>query len=792
MKTTKLNRVALSVALMLFIVGGLSFLSYSVAQRAPRTTLDLNWQSKVDPSVLSQAALAPAEFYIHMTDQADLSGADALDMKEQKGEYVFQQLTAKAAATQSGVKQVLALAGAEYKAFWVSNGIWAKGNLAVVQAVAVRPEVAYIYASGGARLSLPPQEEPLASSPDSPNSPNIINAPPDTTIEPGLNIVDAEQVWARGILGDGVVVAGADTGVRWTHNALKPNYRGWNGSTADHNYNWHDGIHVQDPLNPCPAVPPAIPQNSTPEPCDDDAILGGGHGSHTVGTMVGDDGDQNRIGMAPGAQWIACRNMNQGVGAVPTYMECMEWFIAPTNIAGTNPMPSKAPHVINNSWGCVEGCPPPALRNTLQASRAAGIFYAVSAGNDGDVSCGSIYHPLARYPEAFTVGSTTHTTDTVSDFSSRGPTTGEPDAPVQIKPNIAAPGSTIRSAQRASDSAYANLSGTSMAGPHVAGLVALLISANPRLAGKIDRLENIIELTAVRKYATSPFCPPDTATSVPNNVYGWGRIDALAAVIEALPPVAVDDTATTAQNTPVTINVLANDTDEDNDPLAVTAVSNPPNGSAVINGDQTITYTPDTSFSGQDTFTYTMCAPEGCDTTSDTATVTVTVTGAGLTNYALSSSGGVATASSSHSSGLYLAAATINGDRIGNTWGTVNGGWNDGTRAAYPDDLEVAFGAAKTISEIRVFTLQNGWALAGEPTETSSCSAEGILDFDVQYWNGQQWVTIPSGNVTGNDRAMRVFTFPAISTTKIRVHVTNARNNWTRIVEVEAFGAAGQ
>jgi|GEM_PF-314467 len=746
-----------------------------------RSVPALDWQSKVDASVLSKAALGQTEFYIHMTDQADLSGAYALDTKEQKGQYVFDQLTAKAATTQLRVKQTLALAGVEYKAFWVSNGIWAKGNLAVVQAVAVLPEVAHVYESGGAKLSLPPQDEPIASSPD---SPNIINAPPDTTLEPGLNIVDAELVWNRGILGDGAVVAGADTGVRWTHSALKPNYRGWNGSTADHNYNWHDAIHAQAPGNPCPG--------SGTQPCDDDALLGGGHGTHTVGTMVGDDRDQNRIGMAPRAQWIACRNMNSGVGVIPTYMECMEWFIAPTNSAGTNPMPSKAPHVINNSWGCVEGCPPPALRNTLQASRAAGIFYAVSAGNDGDVSCGSIYHPLARYPEAFTVGSTTHTTDTVSDFSSRGPTTGEPDAPVQIKPNITAPGSTIRSSLRATDSTYGNLSGTSMAGPHVGGLVALLISANPRLAGKIDRLENIIELTAVKKFAPDPLCPPDTTTSVPNNVYGWGRINALAAVIEALPPVAVDDTATTQQNTPVTINVLANDTDEDNDTLSVTAVSNPPNGSAVINGDQTVTYTPDTGFSGQDTFTYTICAPEGCDTTSDTATVTVTVGAVGVTNYALNLNGGVAAASSSHLSSLYPASATINGDRTGNSWATVSGGWNDGTRGIYPDDLEVTFNVAKVISEIRVFTLQNNWTGGGEPTETTSCSAEGILDFDVQTWNGTAWVTVPGGALIGNDRAMRVITFPAITTTKIRIRVFNSRNNWTRIVEVEAFGAAGQ
>jgi len=247
-------------------------------------------------------------------------------------------------------------------------------------------------------------------------------------------------------------------------------------------------------------------------------------------------------------------------------------------------------------------------------------------------------------------------------------------------------------------------------------------------------------------------------------------------------------------NTPVTINVLANDTDEDNDPLAVTAATDPPNGSVVVNGNQTITYTPDTGYVGQDTFTYTMCAPEGCDTTSDTATVTVTVTGvAGVTNYALAVNGAFAMASSSHLSGLYPAAATINGDRTGNTWGTTNGGWNDGTRGLYPDDLEVTFNVAKAISEIRVFTLQNNWNNnPGEPTAATLCTGEGILDFEVQTWNGTAWVTVPSGSVTGNDRAMRVVTFSPITTTKIRVRVTNSRNNWTRIVEVEAFGAAGQ
>jgi subtilisin family serine protease len=493
-----------------------------------------NWRDKVDPRVADAAAAGETEFIIYMAQQADLSAAKSLPTKEEKGTYVYRTLTALADATQAPVKAMLAQRGLTYSSFWISNAIFVRGNLDAIEAVASLPEVAAIQPVGKGSLKLPPPEASARPAGDA-----------VTAAEPGLVLVNADDVWAMGIKGQGVVVAGADTGVRFTHEALRNQYRGWTGSAASsvHDYNWHDAIHVPnwppEPANACNPGGPTGAGQPSPLPCDDDVILGGGHGSHTMGSMLGFDGGANQVGMAPQAKWIACRNLSNGVGAIPTYLECMQWFIAPTKIDGTAPDPTKAPHVVNNSWGCVEGCPPEPnpLRDTLQASRAAGIFYVVSAGNDGP-ACGTLQHPLARYPESFTVGSTTHNTDVVSGFSSRGPTAVDPQnpaSPLYIKPNITAPGSGtmsgqhIRSALRANDSAYGSLQGTSMAGPHVAGLVALIISANPALAGNIDRIEDIIEQTAVRK-TTTEGCGGDTPMQVPNNTYGWGRIDALAAV----------------------------------------------------------------------------------------------------------------------------------------------------------------------------------------------------------------------------------------------------------------------
>jgi len=286
-------------------------------------------------------------------------------------------------------------------------------------------------------------------------------------------------------------------------------YRGWNGSAANHDYNWHDSIHTGGG-----ACGP-----DSPAPCDDH-----GHGTLTTGVVVGDDGGANQIGVAPGARWIGCRNMDQGVGTPATYLECLEFFLAPYPVGGTPAQgdPDRAPHVTNNSWTCPpsEGCDWDTLQAAFEAQRAAGIMTVVAAGNSGS-SCSSVDIPPAIYDAVYSVGSI-NLFGEISSFSARGPVMV--DGSGRLKPDISAPGEDVRSS--AAGGGYESASGTSLASPHVAGAVALLWSASPSLIGRIDATEAIFNITA--EGWTSDQCG-DPADAVPNNVYGWGVLDALAA-----------------------------------------------------------------------------------------------------------------------------------------------------------------------------------------------------------------------------------------------------------------------
>jgi serine protease AprX len=455
------------------------------------------WQAKVDASLLQTAATGETEFILFLAEQADLSAAARLNTKEEKGAYVYEQLTAVAQRTQPAIVKELVQQGAAYRPYWVANMIWVRGDLNTLQSLATRADVAHVHANPRVRLELPPPAD------------EIRLFGPEAT-EWNIAQVGAPQVWAGGIRGQGVVIGGQDTGYEWDHPALINQYRGWNGATADHNYNWHDAIHSGG--GDCGP--------ESPFPCDDH-----NHGTHTMGTMVGDDGGGNQIGMAPEATWIGCRNMDRGHGTPATYSECFQWFIAPTDLNGANPNPALAPHVVNNSWACppVEGCTDHnVLQSVVENSRAAGIVVVASAGNSGP-ACNTVSNPPAIYDASFTVGAT-GSAGWIAGFSSRGPVTV--DISNRLKPDITAPGVGIRSSIRNGD--YSYLSGTSMAGPHVAGLVALLISANPALAGQVDKIEAIIRETAV-PVTTLQECGGVPGNQVPNHTYGYGRIDAVAA-----------------------------------------------------------------------------------------------------------------------------------------------------------------------------------------------------------------------------------------------------------------------
>ena len=423
-------------------------------------------------------------------------------------------LRARAGSDQGALRRWLDVRGLAHRDFWIANVMQARLSAATLAELATRRDIARIDINPHIAMRLPDGEPP-------PPGP----AAPQASIAWGVSKIEAPAVWASGFTGRGVVIGGEDTGYQWNHPALIAHYRGWDGSAADHNYNWHDAIHDSS-SNPC--------GNDAPAPCDDNS-----HGTHTAGTFAGNDGAGNIIGVAPGAKWIGCRNMDRGTGTPARYIECMQWMLAPSDLDGADPNPDLGADIVSNSWSCPQAAPPagegctPAdiLESTVANLVAGGIFYVVAAQNSGS-ACSTIIDPPAIYDESFDVGAT-DSGDSLANFSSRGPVAGSS----LIRPDLSAPGASVYSA--VPTNSYGTKSGTSMAAPHVAGVAALLMSAFPALKGHPAKVASILRATAATSGVTNTngvvqSCGGTPITQWPNNMAGYGRVDAWNAYHEVV------------------------------------------------------------------------------------------------------------------------------------------------------------------------------------------------------------------------------------------------------------------
>lgn len=426
--------------------------------------------------------------FVVMAEQADVNSAAEIDDIVARRTFVYGTLVEHAVSTQEDVRDDLARWGVDYTPYYLVNGLEVEGGPILRLWLESRPDVDRVLYSPILRPAPPEGVDPFT-----------VPEP----VEPPWNItmIRADEVWDDfGIRGEGIVIGQSDSGVQWDHPQLISAYRGGEG---DHDFNWFD------------------PWYATQQPTDT-----GGHGTHTLGTVLG-----TTTGVAPGATWFACANLARNVGSTAYYLDCLQFMLAPFPLEGdpfVDGDASRGANILNNSWGCpqLEGCDAASLLPAVQALRAAGTFIVVSAGNEGP-ECATVGSPPAIYDEVLSVGAV-DSSQSITSFSSRGPV--DVDGSNRVKPDLVAPGLEILSAYP--EDQYRSWQGTSMAGPHLAGVVALMWSANRQLIGDIETTEQILLETATPLDLSVPRC--GLSQNVPNNVTGHGLVNAYAAVERAM------------------------------------------------------------------------------------------------------------------------------------------------------------------------------------------------------------------------------------------------------------------
>lgn len=314
----------------------------------------------------------------------------------------------------------------------------------------------------------------------------------------GVSKIRAPEVWATGNTGKGVVIGVIDTGVRHTHKDIAGNFR--------QSFGWFD-----------PEKKIATPYDTT------------GHGTHVVGTIAGANG----IGVAPGATWIMCKGCRANGCYASELLACFQFMACPTTPDGRTKDCSKQPDIVNNSWGAGQGV---STFDAVIATWHANQIIPVFAGGNAGPSCKTITSPGDK-ANVITVGAT-DSNDALASFSSKGPSV----VGGIRKPDVLAPGATIRSACFTGDRDYCVKSGTSMAAPHVTGMIALYFVRYPPPAPKsttVRLTENdapyadVVEAlrataqTSVLTISSGYTCGSTSDKVFPNNQFGYGRLDAV-------------------------------------------------------------------------------------------------------------------------------------------------------------------------------------------------------------------------------------------------------------------------